>query len=78
MDAEQARFVRALAEFLVGDQARQSIELQMGKASAKKWATLRTATPLFGYPTVEEAERTLATFLWPTRRPAGRRRRDGE
>lgn len=59
----KAEFVRALAEYLVGDQARKSIELEMGKESAKQWAKLRGAAPLMGYPTVEEAEKILTEFL---------------
>jgi len=56
-------FIRGLAEYLVGDQAHRSIQLQMGHAEAKKWAALRNLTPLFGYPTVEEAEAKLTTWL---------------
>lgn len=57
------RFIQALAEYLVADQAKKSIELQMGKESAKQWLNLRSMTPLFGYPTVEEAVETLTEFL---------------
>jgi len=60
---KKRRFIRALAEFLAGDQARKSIELQMGKDHAKEWAALRSACPLHGYPTVEEAEQELTEFL---------------
>lgn len=56
-------FIKQLAQFLAGDQSRKSIELQMGKSSAKEWAELRNLTPLFGYPTMEEAEQTLADWL---------------
>lgn len=56
-------FIRALAEYLAGDQALKSIELEMGKPSAKEWAKLRNWSPLFGYPTVEEAEKQLSEFL---------------
>lgn len=56
-------FIRALAEYLVGDQTRLSIELEMGKPHAREWATLRSKTPLIGYPTVDEAEQVLADFL---------------
>lgn len=59
----KAQFIHELAKYLVGDQAKKSIELQMGKESAKQWAKLRSATPLFGYPTVEEAEAELTKFL---------------
>lgn len=59
----KARFIQALAEYLVADQAKKSIELQLGKESAKQWSNLRSTTPLFGYPTVEEAVETLTDFL---------------
>ena len=57
------RFTKQLAIYLVGDQAHKSIELQMGKESARQWSELRSRTPLFGYPTVKEAEEILAEFL---------------
>lgn len=60
-------FVKALATYLAGDQAHMSILLSMPegmlKKEAQKWATLRSQTPLFGYPTVEEAEAVLEKFL---------------
>lgn len=68
----KARFIRALTEFLVGNQAGKSIALEMETRSprpapltawAHEWAKLRGATPLFGYPTAEEAEQALTEFL---------------
>jgi hypothetical protein len=56
-------FVQRLAEYLVRDQGEQSIRLQMGDPHAKQWASLRAATPLFGYPEVGEAEEKLARWL---------------
>ena len=65
-------FIKALAGFLAGNQAGKSIELEMESRSprlapmtswAQEWAKLRDMTPLFGYPTVEEAERSLMEFL---------------
>ena len=56
-------FIRKLAEYLVGDQVYKSILLEMGTSEARQWAELRGATPLGGYPTVEEAEDQLAKFL---------------
>jgi hypothetical protein len=56
-------FIRALAEFLVKDQAKKSVELAMGNEHAKQWADLRSASPLFDYPTVEEAEKSLKEFF---------------
>jgi hypothetical protein len=57
------RFIKALAEFLVEDQAHKSILLEIGAKEGKQWAKLRGETPLFGYPTVEEAEEQLTEFL---------------
>ena len=54
----RAIFIRELAVYLVGDQAHI-------KPEAKAWASLRGYTPLFGYPTVDEAEATLTKFLGP-------------
>jgi hypothetical protein len=56
-------FIKELARFLASNQAERSIKLQMGKQSAKEWAALRGTTPLFGYPTLEEAETVLTEFL---------------
>jgi hypothetical protein len=58
------RFIRALAEYLAGtNQVAMSIGLEMGKPDAKEWAKVRSASPLFGYPTVDEAEKELTDFL---------------
>lgn len=59
----KAMFVRALAEYLVGDQVQKSIELQLGKAEAQVWAKVRGLTPLMGYPSIDEAEQVLTAFL---------------
>jgi len=67
----KAQFIRQLAEFLVGNQAGKSICLQMDQMRpengvprlATEWAALRAKTPLFGYPSIEEAEKTLTDFL---------------
>lgn len=56
-------FVKVLAEYLVGDQVRRSIQLEMADPDAKLWARMRGLTPLLGYPDVEEAERQLAEWL---------------
>jgi hypothetical protein len=50
-DLRKAVFVRLLAEYLVGDQVAQSIRLEMGDPGALEWQKLRSAAPLFGYPT---------------------------
>jgi hypothetical protein len=45
-----------------------SIALQLNggiaREQAKLWADIRSATPLFGYPSVEEAEEELNEFLF--------------
>jgi len=62
-------FIKQLAHFLVADQAGKSVMLEIEAVSApvipwaREWAKLRDATPLFGYPTVEEAEAALMDFL---------------
>lgn len=63
LPGKKQAFIKQLAQFLAGDSARKSIELQMGKPHAKEWAELRSATPLFGWVTIEEAEKTLMEFL---------------
>ena len=62
-DGRRKVFIMELAEFIAGNQARKSIELQMGKESAKEWAKLRGASPVFGYGTVDEAYEVLLDFL---------------
>ena len=56
-------FVKRLAKFLVDGQASKSILLATNNSLAREWADLRSATPLFGYPTIEEAEKMLNEFL---------------
>ena len=65
-------FIERLAEFLVDNQAGKGISLQVelergdgGRMPrwGSEWARLRNATPLFGYPTVEEAIEQLTEFL---------------
>jgi len=60
------QFIHALAEYLAGtNQVEMSTKLRLCSetAEAKTWAALRGLTPLFGYPTVEEAEKILDDFL---------------
>ena len=56
----QRAFIKQLAQYLAGNQAERSIRLSMGDANAKEWAALRALTPVYGYPTVEEAEEISA------------------
>jgi hypothetical protein len=67
MNERQLRFIKALAEFLVSNEAEMSVRLQMGKNDAEKWSKLRSSTPLFGYYSgadgLDRAERDLINFL---------------
>jgi len=66
-------FIVKLAEFLVNNQVGKRIALQAESQQktippgfpqwASEWAQLRSATPLFGYPSVEEAVEQLKEFL---------------
>ncbi len=49
------KFLDAIAGYLVDDQAKKSIELQMGKDSAKEWAQVRSVSGVSGYATKDEA-----------------------
>ena len=65
---KRAEFIRALAEHLCVGAWTLSICLDMPPTSmahkvAARWKKLRDATPLFGWPSVEEAELILAEFL---------------
>jgi hypothetical protein len=66
-EQQKIQFIRALAEFLGGtNQARMSIALQLGGEFgkvAKLWSDIRSNTPLFGYLSVDEAEKELKEFL---------------
>jgi hypothetical protein len=71
-DAAKRWFIHQLAEFLVGRQAAKSIMLQLEGSRidgdprpnfANEWATLRCASNLSGYPTIEEAEKALTKLL---------------
>lgn len=64
MKGSRREFVRALAEFLAGPRsAEMSIMLEMLNPEAMRWAKLRDATPLMGWPSVDEAERQLLAWL---------------
>lgn len=64
MSEQRADFLQALAEYLAGPlSVEHSIRLQLSEPHAVLWAKMRQATPLFGYPTVEEARGQLAEFL---------------
>lgn len=58
-------FVRALAQLLAGPVVAQwSIGLQLHDPLAGAVRDVRAPTGLFGYPSIEEAESQLRTFLW--------------
>ena len=59
IETRRSQFIHELAIYLVQDQAIQSIKLEMNNPEAKIWQKIRCSTPLFGYPTVEEAEKVL-------------------
>lgn len=56
-------FIDALAHFLVDDQGRKSIELEVGKSWANEWAAVRNSLPTLGYATHAEAVKFLTEFL---------------
>lgn len=61
------QFIKHLAEYLAGpNQVGMSIALQANPKNEQAilWCKIRQATPLFGYPTVEEAEEQLTEFLF--------------
>lgn len=61
---QREEFIKELAEYLAGkDTAEYSIGLQLGNRNALQWKRLRELTPLFGYPSQEEAVRTLTEFF---------------
>lgn len=68
LDGRKKQFIIKLAAFLVENQAGKSIALQMESSHApvrwaSEWANLRSASPLHGYPTLEEAVEKLTDFL---------------
>lgn len=62
---KKERFCRVLAEFLVGNAAAMSVMLgvQPDNPTAQFWQRLRNETPLFGYPSVEDAVKVLMDFF---------------
>lgn len=61
--SKRDKFIRLLAEYLVGNQAEMGIKVQLGKPDALNWAAMRGLSPLFGYQTVDEGEKLLKEFL---------------
>lgn len=63
-----AEFVHQLAVFMVDNQAAKGLSLAMERPTmpvlwASEWSKLRNKSPIFGYPTVEEAEKQLKEFF---------------
>lgn len=56
-------FIEALAEYLTSNVAHKSIALQAGMREGIEWGKLRGKTPIFGYPSHEEAVEILTEFL---------------
>lgn len=56
-------FIKKLAKFLADKPAKKSIDLEMENPYALAWAEIRNSTPLFGYPSIEEAEKILSDWL---------------
>lgn len=65
-ERKRAAFVKSLAAFLVDNQAGKGIALSLPSGVipwAREWANLRQKSWLHGYPTVEEAEKSLRALL---------------
>lgn len=56
-------FINALAEYISGNDAANSIKLQLGDVNAQLWARVRNASGVFGYLTEQETEKHLTEFL---------------
>lgn len=71
MSERRKAFIEELAKFFVDNQAgkRVALEVESYRLSkpvvewATEWARLRGVTPVFGYPTHEEAVKILTEFL---------------
>ncbi len=61
--ALRGALIEAIAHFLADDQARKSIDLELGKPYAKEWAKVRNLTSIHGYVSVEEAIECLRSDL---------------
>ena len=64
-DLRRSAFIKELAIFLAGRQCEMSVRLEANPEDplAQQWLVLRNRTPLFGYPSAEEAEKQLKEFL---------------
>lgn len=66
------QFIRALAEYLVENEVGKSLSLELARKHppippvpnwASEWRRVRELSPLFGYTSVEKAEKELQEFL---------------
>ncbi len=57
--ARKDALIKALAEYLVENQAIKSVRLQMGQPDAQEWSKIRNLTEIRGWATVEEAVEIL-------------------
>jgi len=67
-DQQRKSFIHELAVYLADNQAAKGIAIQMERPAApvkwaSEWAKVRGASPIFGYPTVEETEKQLTDFF---------------
>lgn len=62
---DKQKFVHELARYLVEKQVNNSIKLTVdpGDREMLQWVALRATTPLFGYPSVDDATKELAEWL---------------
>ena len=63
MNERQQSFIKALAKFLTEEETLMSVNLSLNKPDAKRWAALRSASPLIGYYDGEEGRKTAEEEL---------------
>jgi len=67
-EQQRKNFIHELALYLADNQAAKGIAMQMERPTmpvrwASEWVKVRNASPVFGYPTVEEVEKQLTEFF---------------
>ena len=83
LEAMKVQFVRELAKYLQEDAPIKSIRLEAERRGVgrfkdmEQWAALRATTPLFGYPSVENAEKQLADWLGICIHPEAKKEANG-
>jgi hypothetical protein len=63
MNERQLYFIKELAKFLTDDETLMSVYIRLNKPEGKKWAALRSASPLMGYYDGEEGRKTAEEEL---------------